>query len=75
MCFIISLRADDRVLVQIRDGEAAAAAKEAKKQDEARQAEQKRQSKDQEKLKKLDKEYARSVMSLPIPSKEDLQSL
>lgn len=45
--------------VQIRDGEAAARAKEEKKQREAREAEQKRQSKDQEKLKKLEKEYAR----------------
>ena len=46
--------------VQIRAGEAAARAKEVKKQQEAREAEMKRQSKDQEKLKKLNKEFARS---------------
>ena len=45
--------------VQIRDGEAAARAKEEKRQKEARDAEQKRQSSDQDKLKKLETQYAR----------------
>ena len=47
--------------VQIRAGEAAAQAKEEKKQQEAQEAEMKRHSKDQEKLKKLNKEFARSA--------------
>ena len=47
--------------MQIRDGEAAARAKEEKKQKEAKEAEQKRRSKDQGHLKKLEEVYYRSA--------------
>ncbi|CAL5227811.1 g10837 [Coccomyxa viridis] len=54
---------------EIRDGEAAARAKEEKRQKEAREAEQKRQSSDQDKLKKLEMQYA-SLQAAEDPKKK-----
>ena len=52
--------------VQYRDREAAAKPKKEMQQKEARDSEQKRQSKDRDKLARLEKDYARSVLRMSL---------